>query len=240
MPEIIFNGPDGRLEGRYVDSFHKENNEFANAPVALILHPHPLHGGTMNNKVVYRLYQTFARCGFSVFRFNFRGVGRSQGEYDHGVGELSDAAAALDWLQRQNQTASGCWVAGFSFGAWIALQLLMRRPEIKRFIAVAPPAVNMDFSFLSPCPASGLVVQGTQDAVVKEADVRKLSEKMRSQPIHTDYRTIEGADHFFKEKGEEFDAEIEAYVRGVLAEENLSFDGDAAGDKRRRMVMKNS
>lgn len=240
MPEVIFNGPDGRLEGRYIESFHKEENEFANAPIALVLHPHPLHGGTMNNKVVYKLYHAFARCGFSVFRINFRGVGRSQGEYDEGVGELSDAASALDWLQRQNQTASNCWIAGFSFGAWVSMQLLMRRPEIKRFIAVAPPAANMDFSFLSPCPASGLVLQGTDDAIAKERDVSKLVEKMRAQPIATYYETIQGADHFFKETGDEFDAAIERYIREALKEDEEYISTNAlSNEKRRRSTTKN-
>ena len=124
MPDVIFNGPEGRLEGRYQ---HAKKND---APVALILHPHPQYGGTMNNKVVYSLYHNFAKRGFSTLRFNFRGVGRSQGEFDNGQGELSDAAAALDWMQTQNANAKGCWIAGFSFGAWIAMQLMMRRPEI--------------------------------------------------------------------------------------------------------------
>jgi len=96
MPEVMFAGPDGRLEGRYHHS--KETG----APVALILHPHPLHGGTMNNRVTYSMYQSFQRLGCSVMRFNFRGVGRSQGRYDGGIGEIGDAAAALDWMQAVN------------------------------------------------------------------------------------------------------------------------------------------
>src|SRR5690349_23017590 len=131
MPEIILNGPEGRLEGRY------QQSATPNAPIALMLHPHPQHGGTMNNKVVYSLYQSFQRQGFSVLRFNFRGVGRSQGKFDRGEGELSDAAAALDWLETRNPNAPQCWIAGFSFGAWIGMQLLMRRPEISGFISVA-------------------------------------------------------------------------------------------------------
>ena len=111
----------------------------------------------MNNKVVYSLYHSFSRRGFSTLRFNFRGVGRSQGSFDSGLGELSDAAAALDWMQGHNPNATGCWIAGFSFGAWIAMQLMMRRPEINGFIAIAPPASIHDFSFLAPCPASGLM-----------------------------------------------------------------------------------
>ena len=105
----------------------------------------------MNNKVVYALYQCFVRRGYSTLRFNFRGVGRSQGSFDRGEGELSDAASALDWLQTYNPNAGSCWVAGFSFGAWIGMQLLMRRPEIESFISIAPPANMYDFTFLAPC-----------------------------------------------------------------------------------------
>ena len=87
------------------------------------------------NKIVYNIYHAFKNIGFATLRFNFRGVGKSQGSYDNGVGELTDAAAALDWLQNENPTAQNTWIAGFSFGSWLALQLLMRRPEIAGFIA---------------------------------------------------------------------------------------------------------
>ncbi|MEQ8178609.1 MAG: alpha/beta fold hydrolase, partial [Amphiplicatus sp.] len=134
MPEVIFAGPEGRLEGRY------QKGKGENPPVALILHPHPLFGGTMNNRDCYELYYLFVRKGFAVLRFNFRGVGRSQGEYDQGQGELADAATALDYLQQMNPNAPFAWVGGFSFGAWIGMQLLMRRPEIAGFISVSAPA----------------------------------------------------------------------------------------------------
>lgn len=193
MPEVIFNGPEGRLEGRYNPGTRE------NAPIALVLHPHPQYGGTMNNKVVYYLYHSFVRRGFAVLRFNFRGVGRSQGTFDQGIGELSDAASALDWLQTYNRDAPSCWVAGFSFGAWIGMQLLMRRPEIEGFISVSPPASMYDFSFLAPCPSSGLIVQGTADTVISEPAVQKLADKLRAQKtIEIDYRKVEGASHFFE------------------------------------------
>jgi alpha/beta superfamily hydrolase len=192
MPEVIFNGPDGRLEGRY------HHSKTPNAPVALLLHPHPQHGGTMNNKVVYTLYHAFVRRGFSTLRFNFRGVGRSQGRFDNGQGELSDAASALDWMQTYNANATACWVGGFSFGAWIGMQLLMRRPEIDGFVSVAPPANAYDFTFLAPCPSSGLIVHGSADELVPEASVAKLATKLGTQKnIKVRYRTVEGANHFF-------------------------------------------
>tara|TARA_R110000787_G_scaffold36145_18_gene92498 strand:+ start:353 stop:1024 length:672 start_codon:yes stop_codon:yes gene_type:complete len=212
MPEVIFNGPDGRLEGRY------HHSRRANAPIALILHPHPQQGGTMNNRVVFEVYQTFARRGFSTLRFNFRGVGRSQGEYDEGLGELSDAAAALDWLQAANPDAEQCWVSGFSFGAWICMQLLMRRPEINSFISLAPPANKYDFSFLAPCPSSGLLIHGSDDNIVPEDSVATLAKKLRAQKrITIDYQIIDGANHFFHDRVDELTTLVDVYLEREVA-----------------------
>ncbi|MGD1876325.1 MAG: alpha/beta hydrolase [Kiloniellaceae bacterium] len=214
MPDVIFNGPEGRLEGRY------QHSKRPNAPIALMLHPHPQYGGTMNNKVVYTLFHAFVRQGFSVLRFNFRGVGRSQGVFDRGEGELSDAASALDWLQTYNENAESCWIAGFSFGAWIGMQLLMRRPEINGFISVAPPANMHDFSFLAPCPSSGLILQGDKDEVVPEPSVKKLVDKLSSQRgIAIDYRVVPGADHFFQEQMEKLSGHVDDYLIKALAAE---------------------
>ncbi|MEO0672282.1 MAG: alpha/beta hydrolase [Pseudomonadota bacterium] len=195
MPELIINGPVGRLEARY----HHE--PASDSPIALILHPHPQFGGTMNNQVVYNLYYTFAERGFSVLRFNFRGVGRSQGYFDNGPGELSDAASALDWLQVAKPDSKACWIVGVSFGTWIAMQLLMRRPEIDSFICVAPPANLYDYSFLAPCPASGLLVNGERDRVVPSAAVAELSVKTKVQKgIILHHKIIPDANHFFEEE----------------------------------------
>jgi alpha/beta superfamily hydrolase len=211
MPEVIMNGPEGRLEGRY------QHGEGSTAPIALMLHPHPQHGGTMNNKVIYALYQAFAERGFSVLRFNFRGVGRSQGRFDRGEGELSDAAAALDWLQTYNPNASACWIGGFSFGAWIGMQLLMRRPEITGFISVAPPANIYDFSFLAPCPSSGLVVQGDHDDIVPHEAVAKLVQKLSNQrDIKIEYKLLKGATHFFNEHLDGLREAVDEYLGRVL------------------------
>lgn len=207
MPEVIFGGPEGRLEGRY------HHGKVPGAPIAILLHPHPQYGGTMNNKVVYRIFQAFSRRGFSTLRFNFRGVGRSQGVYDEGLGELSDAAAALDWLQSCNPDAPQCWIGGFSFGAWIGMQLLMRRPEITSFVAVAPPASLYDFTFLAPCPSSGLFVHGAADDVVPVESVTELAERLSAQRgIAIKYRVVSGANHFFHSHLDELAVEVEGYL----------------------------
>ena len=167
----------------------------------------------MNNRVVQILYQCFQKRGFSVLRFNFRGVGRSQGAFDAGVGELADAASALDWLQSINPNADDCWVAGFSFGAWIGMQLLMRRPELNGFISVSPPANMYDFAFLAPCPSSGLIVHGRTDQVVPEADIQKLADKLAAQKgITVNHTTVDGANHFYDNKLDELAVAVDAYL----------------------------
>jgi alpha/beta superfamily hydrolase len=209
MPELLLNGPEGRLEARYNPV--KDN---PNAPIALILHPHPVHGGTMYNKVVHMMNQSFMANGFATLRFNFRGVGKSQGRYDDGVGETSDAIAALEWFQNMHKSPSQMWVAGFSFGSWIAMQVLMRRPELTGFVSISPPANMYDFSFLAPCPCGGLVIQGDTDKIVHEPAVNSLVKRLREQRGRTaiDYRVIEGANHFYQNHEDTFQDQLTDYL----------------------------
>lgn len=207
MPEVIINGPEGRLEGRY------HHSKTPNAPLAMVLHSDPERGGTMNNRITYMMFQAMKDRGFSVLRFNFRGVGNSQGVFDRGEGELSDAATALDWMQDLNKNAPYVWVGGFSFGAWIGMQLLMRRPEIKGFVAVTPPANEEDFSFLAPCPQSGLIINGTADERVPAETVVDLVGRLNEQKgIAIDHRQIEGANHFFTNKVDELIAHMHDHM----------------------------
>lgn len=207
VKEILFTGPDGRLVGKY------KKGQSLNPPVALLLHPHPLYGGTMNNPIVMELYNIFDALGFSTFRFNFRGVGKSEGKFDNGSGELADAAAALDWVQRQNPNTNQCWVSGFSFGAVICMQLLMRRPEITRFVSVSPQPNLYDFNFLAPCPASGLIVHGKKDEIAPLDDVQKLAQKLQAQKnITVEYEEISGANHFYDNEIPKLKKVIENYI----------------------------
>jgi alpha/beta superfamily hydrolase len=207
MPEVVLTGAAGRLEGRYAPG------KVENAPIALILHPHPKAGGHMNNPVAVQLYHLFMKRGFATLRFNFRGVGRSQGEFDSGIGELADAATALDWLQAMNPQASQCWVAGYSFGAWVGMQLLMRRPETDGFISVSPPTNVYDFSFLAPCPASGLILHGAADTVATPTEVERVVAKLRTQKgIVIDYDLVEGASHFWQDHLSAVEQHVGAYL----------------------------
>ncbi|MBH9537400.1 alpha/beta hydrolase [Novosphingopyxis sp. YJ-S2-01] len=207
MPEVIIPGPEGRLEGRLSPAPRPR------APVAMILHSHPKAGGTMNERITQNLFKTFKQRGFLTLRFNFRGVGRSQGEFDNGIGELSDAAAALDWVQSFHEEAQTTWIAGHSFGAWIGMQLLMRRPEIRGFISISPPANMYDFSFLAPCPSSGIIIQGKEDDIVTPSGVQKLVDKLRTQKhitIHHD--EIPRANFLYDGEQEALMASVDNYL----------------------------
>jgi len=216
MPDLVLTGSAGRIEARY--SPRKDDT----APVALILGPHPQAGGHMNHPVAVQLFHLFMTRGFNTLRFNFRGVGRSQGEFDSGIGELADAATALDWLQSTNPAASQTWVAGFVFGAWIGMQLLMRRPETDGFIAISPPTNMYDFSFLAPCPASGQFLHGSVDTVVPNTEVEKVVAKLRTQKgIKVDYQLVEGADHFWLAHIKEIERRVGTYLDQRLRDDPI-------------------
>ena len=206
--EIFIPGPSGRLEGKYF------KNGKRNSPVAVILQPHPQYGGTMNNRIVQETYNIFVKNNFSVLRINFRGVGKSEGTFDNGQGELSDAAAALDWIERENQDYTQCWVSGFSFGSLICMQLIMRRPEVNKFIAIAPQPNVYDFTFLAPCPSSGQVIFGEKDELVSKESINELNNRLKSQKgIEVIFSEIKGANHFFKEKEEDLRKTIDKYIK---------------------------
>ena len=210
--EIFIPGPAGRLEGKYY-----KNPKFG-SPVAIVLQPHPQYGGTMNNRVVQLTYNTFLECGFSVVKINFRGVGKSEGVFDNGQGELSDAAAALDWIERENLDYSQCWVSGFSFGALICMQLIMRRPEVNNFIAISPQPNVYDFSFLSPCPTSGLVAYGKKDELVPVEYITELDKRLSAQKgIKVEFNAISEANHFFSKTSDTLVKHLDKYIKKETA-----------------------
>ena len=210
VSDVSIPGPDGRrIEGRYTAADDPE------APIALVFAPDPRFGGTMNNRVVLGLHQAFQKTGFAVLRINYRCVGRSQGvQTDDGSGEISDATTATAYLQAERPRASDCWVAGYSFGAWIALQLIMRRPELRGFVAVSPPVNLYDFTFLAPCPASGLIVTGRVDKTVPKRDsmelISRLLEQERTEIVHS---VIPRANHFYEEGLDRLVGTVARYLR---------------------------
>jgi hypothetical protein len=206
--EIFIPGPCGRIQAKYY------KNNLPEAPVALVLQPHPQYGGTMNNRIVYETYNCFYKNKFSVIRINFRGVGKSDGVFDNGQGELSDAAAALDWIEKENPGYNQCWVSGFSFGALICMQLIMRRPEVNKFIAISPQPNVYDFTFLAPCPISGQIIYGKNDELVQVDSIINLKKRLNMQKnINIKFDSIPNANHFFKDKEKELGNLIREYIK---------------------------
>ena len=150
-------------------------------------------------------------------------MGKSQGKFDSGKGESEDVSAVIDWLHGQFPETSHFWLAGFSFGSYVGLNVVMRRPEIEAFIAVAPPVTKYSFSFFSPCPVSGLIVQGDADDIALIADTETLVDLNHNQKnIHIAYEVVESADHFFSKHMEEFDEIIDTYIKDRLANRVVS------------------
>jgi len=206
--EIFIPGPCGRIQAKYY------KNNLPEAPVALVLQPHPQYGGTMNNRIVYETYNCFYKNKFSVIRINFRGVEKSDGVFDNGQGELSDAAAALDWIEKENSGYNQCWVSGFSFGALICMQLIMRRPEVNKFIAISPQPNVYDFTFLAPCPISGLIIYGKNDELVQVDSIINLKKRLNMQKnINVKFDSIPNANHFFKDKEKELGYSVREYIK---------------------------
>ena len=153
----LVHGPAGRIECAV------DQPESTRRGVALIAHPHPLYGGTLDNKVVQTLARAFLELGYETWRPNFRGVGATEGAHDEGRGELEDARAALRWMQ-QRYPGARVWLAGFSFGSWIAARLAAEEPA-ERVILISPPVQRSGFSVLRESAVPKLVIQGTYDVV---------------------------------------------------------------------------
>jgi alpha/beta superfamily hydrolase len=160
-------GPAGPLE-----ALLQERHDEAPAITAVVCHPHPIYGGTLNNKVVHRAAAALLELGAAVLRFNFRGAGKSAGTHDLGIGELEDARAAWRWMEERHPNARR-WIAGFSFGSWIGARLAAEEPACERMILIAPPVGTQDFSVLATCAVPKLVIQGTADDVCPPVRLRE-------------------------------------------------------------------
>lgn len=191
LAKLLLPGPAGQLE------IMTTTPETIRTPpaIAVICHPHPLFGGTMHNKVIYTLARCFNSIGLATVRFNFRGVGLSQGEYAKGIGESDDLLTVLTWL-KQTCPESEIWLAGFSFGAYVAARVAKLWPA-KQLICIAPPIENFPFKELPPFPCPWILVQGDEDEVVSPAAVFAWVNSLEHPP---EIIKIHGASHFFHGK----------------------------------------
>ena len=203
------------VEHGQLEAILKEPRQDSPIGVALVLHPHPLGGGTMHNKVVFRAAAALNDTGLTSLRINFRGVGQSTGEHDQGRGEQDDARAGLDFLS-QNYPEHRMLLCGFSFGARVGLQVGITDSRVSYLIGIGTPVSQYDFSFLNSCRKPLLLVHGEQDEFGEVARVRKLVEDLeRNAPVRL--VVIPGADHFFKGHLDELKRAITAWTVGQFA-----------------------
>ena len=191
LVHVSIEGPAGPLE-----AVLQERHAGEHAIAAVLCHPHPLYGGTLHNKVVHRVASTLHGLGAAVLRFNFRGVGKSAGAHDHGVGELEDARAAWNFMRARWPHARR-WLGGFSFGSWIAARLAVESNDVESLLLVAPPVHSSPFDSLRRATVPKQVIQGTDD------DVCPLAKLQAEFPYWAQPKrlvTVAGAGHFFDRK----------------------------------------
>ncbi|HJZ68375.1 MAG TPA: alpha/beta fold hydrolase [Blastocatellia bacterium] len=184
----FFEGPAGRIEAIVKEPAGRVTR------AAIVCHPHPLFGGTMHNKVVYRIARTFHDAGFAVLRFNFRGAGRSEGEHDYGVGEQDDLRAAMEFIEDRYPEAE-VWLAGFSFGTTVMLRAAACDDRVSAFVAVGVPVLKYDLADAAQCRKPKLFVQGSLDEFGSSEQLERLISTLEEPKK---LNIIEGADHFFE------------------------------------------
>src|SRR5690349_3553140 len=183
----FFDGPAGRIEAILREP------EPPVRRAAIVCHPHPLFGGTMHNKVVFRIARAFQSAGFAVLRFNFRGTGRSEGAHDQGRGEQDDLRAAIRFIE-QKYAGAELWLAGFSFGSMVMLRGACDDRRIRALVAAGAPVAKYDFSRLIHCALPKLFVQGALDEFGPPTELSRFVDRLIEPKQLT---IIAGADHFF-------------------------------------------
>jgi uncharacterized protein len=206
---LFLDGPAGRLEALL--NMGAEHATHA----ALVCHPHPLYGGTLHNKVVFHTMKALNSFGYPVLRFNFRGAGLSQGEHDHGDGEVEDVRTALDWVDREFHLP--LIFAGFSFGAAVGLRVTCPDVRVGAVVGLGLPVAAIDdraydFEFLRSCTKPKLFVSGDRDQFGPRAKLERLVEALAEPKKLV---IVEGADHFFEGRLRELRETIEAWVSKV-------------------------
>ena len=196
---VVFDSGDLKLEG-LLDRAEGDAG-------VVITHPHPQYGGSMQNNVVESLVRSYKKAGYTTLRFNFRGMGRSEGHYDEGVGEQADVRGAVAYLKDQGMTSVD--LAGYSFGAWVNAQAIGGLNDVARMIMVSPPVNFMDFSFLGYTPGIQLIIAGSRDDIAPPDMIQKMLPQWNKDSA---FHIIQGADHFYQ--GET--GEIESIVGDFL------------------------
>ena len=183
MVDIIIAGESGKLHAVYHQS------ATPSAPLAVVLSGNPRQKYHMNDRVSYAMFRAFMDVGFSVLRFNYRGVNDSEGSIGTTSENMLDIATVIDWIQNHNEDSEKIWLAGNQLGAWYVLQTMMRRPEISGFALVSPDTSISDFAFLSPRPNRGLLLQGAAESDDAKNFALHLTQVLKKQ-AQIDLETI--------------------------------------------------
>lgn len=202
---LFIDGPIGRLEAVF-----ESPADIDLAGTVVVCHPHPQHGGTMHNKVAHTLARGFIRMGFAALRFNFRGTEKSEGHFDEGVGELDDALAAIDWM-RTRRPAGSMWLAGFSFGAAIAVRAATER-DVDGLISVAPAVTRFASGLTRQPQCPWLIVQGDEDELVGVDETIDWLNTLQPGP---ELLVLRGAEHFFHGRLNDLRDAVTEFVSGV-------------------------
>jgi hypothetical protein len=179
---------------------------------AVFCHPHPQYGGSMQNRVIFHAAKGAVEAGVAALRFNFRGVGASTGSYDGGGGEREDVAAAVNWLEKQYPGLPMA-VVGFSFGAWVGLDVGSRDPRVRALVGLGLPLLSYDFSFLGAGAKPLLLAAGTRDEFCPRAAMESFSQGL---PSGATVVWIEGADHMFTHQVEQVQGLVRDFLRAEI------------------------
>ena len=218
MVDIIITGESGKLHAVY----HKSANEAA--PLAVVLSGNPRQKYHMNDRVTYAMFRAFMDIGFSVLRFDYRGVNDSEGSIGTTADNMLDIATVIDWIQNQNEDSDKIWLAGNQLGAWYVLQAMMRRPEVSGFALVSPDPSVSDFAFLSPRPNRGLLIQGAAESDDARALATHLTHVLKKQAqIDLETIRVKNSDEHYSQPADlrQMYNDLKAYVGRENAEGTL-------------------
>ncbi|MDR1826657.1 MAG: alpha/beta fold hydrolase [Rickettsiales bacterium] len=214
MVDVMVPGETGRIHAVY------QKGPEDSAPMAVIIPGAPRAGLHMNDRINYALFRAYMDIGFSVIRFDFRGVGDSEGILGNLDDNLRDIASVVDWIQNQNEEADVLWLAGARQGAWYVLQSMMRRPEVRGFTLVSPDHMITNYAFLSPRPNRGLLLQGANECPDALNFAPHLTQLLKRQAkINLETIRVKNSDEKFERTLKQMYDEIKAYV-GREKEEN--------------------
>ena len=218
MVDIIITGEAGQLHAVY----HK--SETPAAPLAVVLSGNPRQKHHMNDRVSYAMFRAFMDIGFSVVRFNYRGVNDSEGALGTTTENMLDIATVIDWIQNKNEDSDKIWLAGHELGAWYVLQAMMRRPEVSGFALVLPDASISDYAFLSPRPNRGLLLQGAAESDDAKAFSTHQTQILKKQAqIDLETIRVKSADAEYSQPADlrQMYNDLKAYVGRENAEDKL-------------------